>query len=112
MAVDAGVSCLQHCSDTQTLCSHGCVHHLHGAGIIVTKARRWPLMIDPQGQANRWIRNLEKERGLDVVKPMDKDLLRTLENGVRFGRAVLLENVGESLDASLEPVLLKQVLLL
>lgn len=66
-------------------------------------------MIDPQGQANRWIRNLERERGLDVVKPMDKDLLRTLENGVRFGRAVLLENVGESLDASLEPILLKQV---
>lgn len=28
--------------------------------------------------------------------------------GVRFGRAVLLENVGESLDASLEPILLKQ----
>lgn len=66
-------------------------------------------MIDPQGQANRWIRNLERERGLDVVKPMDKDLLRTLENGVRFGRAVLLENVGETLDASLEPILLKQV---
>ena len=27
---------------------------------------------------------------------------------MRFGRAVLLENVGESLDASLEPILLKQ----
>ena len=52
------------------------------AGIIVTKARRWPLMIDPQGQANRWIRNMEKETGLDVVKPLDKDLLRSLENGM------------------------------
>jgi hypothetical protein len=31
-----------------------------------------------------------------------------LHAGVRFGRAVLLENVGESLDASLEPILLKQ----
>lgn len=39
-------------------------------------------MIDPQGQANRWIRNMEKETGLDVVKPLDKDLLRSLENGV------------------------------
>jgi hypothetical protein len=65
-------------------------------------------MIDPQGQANRWIRNMERDRGLDVVKPVDKDLLRTLENGVRFGRAVLLENVGESLDAALESLLLKQ----
>ena len=77
-------------------------------GIIVSKARRWPLMIDPQGQANRWIKNMEKEAGLDVVKLSEKDFLRTLENGVRFGRAVLLENIGEALDAALEPVLLKQ----
>lgn len=77
-------------------------------GIIVSKARRWPLCIDPQGQANKWIKNMEKEAGLDVVKLSDKDFLRTLENGVRFGRAVLLENIAESLDAALEPVLLKQ----
>eukprot|EP00798_Chlamydomonas_sp_ICE-L_P022533 gene22533-29660_t len=77
-------------------------------GIIVSKARRWPLMIDPQGQANKWIKNMEKESGLDVIKLSDKDFLRTLENGVRFGRAVLLENIAESLDAALEPLLLKQ----
>ncbi|KAG2439747.1 hypothetical protein HYH02_010624 [Chlamydomonas schloesseri] len=77
-------------------------------GIIVSKARRWPLMIDPQGQANKWIKNMERESGLDVIKLSDKDFLRTLENGVRFGRAVLLENIGEALDAALEPLLLKQ----
>jgi dynein heavy chain len=38
----------------------------------------------------------------------DKNFLRTLENGVRFGRWVLLENIGEELDASLEPLLLQQ----
>lgn len=27
---------------------------------------------------------------------------------VRFGRAILLENIGETLDAALEPLLLKQ----
>ena len=78
------------------------------AGIIVSKARRWPLMIDPQGQANKWVKRMEKERGLDVVKLSDRDMLRTLETGVRFGRAVLLESVGEALDAALEPLLLKQ----
>ncbi|CAG9466771.1 unnamed protein product [Pedinophyceae sp. YPF-701] len=76
-------------------------------GIIVSKARRWPLMIDPQGQANKWIKNMEREK-LDVIKLSDKDFLRPLENGVRFGRAVLLENIGEELDAALEPLLLKQ----
>ena len=77
-------------------------------GIIVKKARRWPLMIDPQGQGNKWIRNKEKDHGLDQIKLTDKDYLRTLENAVRFGRAVLLENIFESLDAALEPILGKQ----
>ena len=26
-------------------------------GIIVKYSRKWPLMIDPQGQANKWIKN-------------------------------------------------------
>lgn len=77
-------------------------------GIIVSKARRWPLMIDPQGQANRWIKNSNRESGIDIIKLSDKDFLRTLENGVRFGRAVLLENIGEALEAALEPILLRQ----
>ncbi len=35
-------------------------------GIIVSRARRWPLMIDPQGQANKWIKNMEKKHKLEV----------------------------------------------
>ena len=46
--------------------------------------------------------------GMDVLRLSDKNFLRSLENGVRFGRWVLLENVGEALDATLEPVLLQQ----
>uniref|UniRef100_K3W7Q8 Uncharacterized protein n=1 Tax=Globisporangium ultimum (strain ATCC 200006 / CBS 805.95 / DAOM BR144) TaxID=431595 RepID=K3W7Q8_GLOUD len=82
-------------------------------GIIISRARRWPLLIDPQGQANRFIKNLGKdkqlcENGMDVVKQSDRNFLRSLENGIRFGKWVLLENVGEELDAALEPVLLQQ----
>ena len=29
-------------------------------GIIIEKSRRWPLMIDPQGQANKYIKNMGK----------------------------------------------------
>mmetsp|Transcript_6703 Transcript_6703/g.27190 ORF Transcript_6703/g.27190 Transcript_6703/m.27190 type:complete len:4341 (+) Transcript_6703:132-13154(+) len=78
-------------------------------GIIVAKARRWPLMIDPQGQANKWVKNMEKASNLQVIKLTDGDYLRTLENAIQFGLPVLLENVGEELDPSLEPLLLKQL---
>jgi dynein heavy chain len=44
-----------------------------------------------------------------VVKLTDGDYLRTLENAIQFGLPVLLENVMEELDPSLEPLLLKQI---
>ncbi|KAJ7552701.1 hypothetical protein O6H91_06G065600 [Diphasiastrum complanatum] len=79
-------------------------------GIIVANSRRWPLMIDPQGQANKWIRNMERERNLQIIKLTGGgEYVRVLENAIQFGLPVLLENVGEELDPSLEPVLLKQV---
>jgi len=76
--------------------------------ILVTRGRRWPLMIDPQEQANRWIRTRESKNGLKIVKLTDGGFLRTLENCIRIGMPVLLEDVGETLDPALEPVLLKQ----
>jgi dynein heavy chain, axonemal len=76
--------------------------------IIISKSRRWPLMIDPQGQASKWIKSMEKQKNLDIIKLTEKEFLRSLVNGVRFGKPILLENVGQELDPSLEPVLLKQ----
>lgn len=36
-------------------------------GIIVQYSRRWPLFIDPQGQANKWVKNMVR-RGPGVIK--------------------------------------------
>jgi len=77
-------------------------------GIILSNARRWPLCIDPQGQANKWIKSMESANAVETCKPSDKEFLRTLENAVRFGKPVVMENILESLDPSLEPILLKQ----
>lgn len=76
--------------------------------IIVTNSRRWPLMIDPQGQANKWVKNMEKAWNINVIRLAQHDYMRILESAIQFGQPVLLENVGEELDAALEPLLLKQ----
>ena len=59
-----------------------------------SNARRWPLMIDPQGQANKWVKNMERANNLHVIKLTDGDFVRTLENCIQFGTPVLLENIG------------------
>ena len=76
-------------------------------GIIVYNSRRWPLLIDPQGQANKWVKNMERENKLGVIKLSDTNYLRSLENAIQFGSPILIENVGEELDPILEPVLQK-----
>lgn len=50
-----------------------------------------------------------KQMGLTVCKLADKDLMRTVESAIRFGKAVLIENIGTELDPALDPVLLRQV---
>ena len=82
-------------------------------GIIMSKARRWPLLIDPQQQANKFIKKLgaqKFENGMDVVKLTDKNFVQTFENCIRFGKWILLEDVGEEVDPALEPILLQQII--
>ncbi len=80
-------------------------------GIIATRgsAKRWPLMVDPQGQANRWIKNMAKRENLQVIQTSMSNWKHVLENSIRFGQPVLLEGVTESLDPAIEPVLSRQV---
>ncbi|XP_039605580.1 dynein heavy chain 2, axonemal [Polypterus senegalus] len=78
-------------------------------GVIVTRGNRWPLMIDPQGQAQKWIKNMENSKGLKIIDLQMPDFMRTLENAIQFGSPVLLQNVQEELDPSLAPVLNKSV---
>lgn len=49
-------------------------------GIIIDKTKRWPLMIDPQSQANKFIKNLgsKHEEGINIVKTTEPNLMRTI----------------------------------
>ena len=57
-------------------------------GIILSTAERWVLMVDPQDIANRWIKTMEKQKNLTVLKQSDKDFLRSLENCIQFGTSL------------------------
>ena len=77
--------------------------------VIVSRCRRWPLLIDPQGQASKWVRKMENEK-LSVIDLKMKDFLRVLENAVSNGLPVLLQDIQEVIDPSLEPILSKSTI--
>ncbi|CDI82515.1 hypothetical protein EPH_0040020 [Eimeria praecox] len=77
-------------------------------GVLITKASKWPLIIDPQNQANRWIRKLKSSQ-ITVVDPESKSLLHILHLSVQTGRCVLLERLQTQIDPSLEPIITKNV---
>eukprot|EP00998_Keelungia_sp_KM082_P011718 NODE_7_length_4287_cov_44.299519_g6_i0.p1 GENE.NODE_7_length_4287_cov_44.299519_g6_i0~~NODE_7_length_4287_cov_44.299519_g6_i0.p1 ORF type:complete len:1396 (-),score=498.52 NODE_7_length_4287_cov_44.299519_g6_i0:98-3715(-) len=77
--------------------------------LIMTNARRWPLLIDPQGQANLWVKNMERNNKLVVLRPSESDYHKSIAAAISKGIPVLLENVDEEIDPILEPLLLKQV---
>lgn len=74
--------------------------------LILSNSRRWPLMIDPQIQANKWIRNSKGDKLL-VLRLSQNNYARKLEVGISQGLPVLIENVPEVLDPLLEPLLQK-----
>ncbi|XP_022235820.1 dynein heavy chain 2, axonemal-like [Limulus polyphemus] len=79
-------------------------------GIIVTQAHCCSLVVDPQGQAVKWIRNMEEKRELKVINQQQPDFLRVLEQAIRFGNPVLLENINEELDPALFPILTQSLI--
>jgi dynein heavy chain len=77
-------------------------------GILVTRGKRWPLIIDPQTQGNKWIKKHEEKNGLQLLKLTEPNVMRVMENCIRLGKALLLEDIAEEVDPSLEPILMKQ----
>ncbi len=79
--------------------------------IILENSDRWPLMIDPQLQANIWIKKMEEKNHIKVVKPtMDPKIMsRLLETSVSMGNPIIFEDANEAFDPMLEPLLGKQI---
>lgn len=57
----------------------------------------------------RWIRNMELENDIKISEMNNPNLMRIIENCIRLGLPVMIYNVQETLDPSLEPILLQQI---
>ena len=84
-------------------------------GILVTKSTRFPLLVDPQGQALSWILNKERENlptwnGQNVVHLSDPKLKDKLEFCMGDGKSLVVVGVEDEIDPMLDPVLEKEII--
>ena len=77
-------------------------------GIMVTRATRYPVLVDPQGQGINWLKNREQDNQLRVTSLNDKHFRNVLDDCLSFGKPMLIENIEEELDPVLDPVLEKR----
>ncbi|KAK8861127.1 hypothetical protein M9Y10_012822 [Tritrichomonas musculus] len=72
---------------------------------ITNSCQRWPLFIDPQFQGIKWIRNNQEENNLHVLRFGQDNFINTLVMAVENGESVLIENVEETFDPIIDPLL-------
>lgn len=72
--------------------------------IMLKRFKRFPLIIDPSGQATAFLTNEYRSRKLTVTSFLDEAFLKNLESALRFGNPLLIQDV-EHLDPIINPVL-------
>ena len=80
-------------------------------GILVTRSSRFPLLVDPQGQALGWITSREKDRVPQMsptVQLTDPKIKDKLEFALQEGKAFVVLGVEQEIDPLFDPVLGKQ----
>lgn len=79
-------------------------------GIIAIKARRFPLLIDPQSQGKVWIKNMEKQNNMIVTTLTNKYFRNHIEDSLNFGHPLIIEDTFEELDPCLDNLLDRNLL--
>uniref|UniRef100_T1JGT9 Dynein heavy chain, cytoplasmic n=1 Tax=Strigamia maritima TaxID=126957 RepID=T1JGT9_STRMM len=76
--------------------------------IMLKRFNRYPLVIDPSGQATEFIMNEFRERKITKTSFLDDSFRKNLESALRFGNPLLVQDV-ENYDPILNPVLNREL---
>jgi dynein heavy chain len=81
-------------------------------GILVTRSFRFPLLIDPQGQAISWICSYEESKmpNFGVTTFSNPRFRDQVEFSMSEGKSLIIAGVEQELDPLLTPVLEKQII--
>ena len=81
--------------------------------IMVTKSSRYPLLIDPQGQAGEWIKSREPDFEESIVPLIYNINDPKLKDGMKFplqeGKPLLIEGIENEVDPMFDPILEKRI---
>ena len=79
--------------------------------IIISHSFKWPLLVDPQSQAFKWISKmkLQDKSQLVMIKPGFEEFYAVVENALFLGHSLWIENIAETLDPVLIPLLNKDI---
>ena len=75
---------------------------------ILERFNRYPLIIDPAGQATEFIKNYYASKKLNSTSFTDPNFLKTLESALRFGYPILVQDV-EKIDPIMNSLLNKEI---
>ena len=75
---------------------------------ILQRFNRYPLIIDPAGQATEFIKQFYASKKLNSTSFTDSNFLKTLESALRFGYPILVQDV-EKIDPIMNSLLNKEI---
>jgi dynein heavy chain len=83
-------------------------HSLESA-VIVHNAHACPLLIDPQGTGLQWLLRAYAQRKLRQIAITSDTLLKELEEALRHTVPIVITNIEETVDRSLDPLILREL---
>ncbi|KAJ2996813.1 hypothetical protein HDV02_006191 [Globomyces sp. JEL0801] len=76
--------------------------------VMISKKQRYPLLIDPAGQALSFLQSFYKSRSIVTTSFRDISFLKSLESALRFGNPIIIQDV-EDYNPILNTVLNKEL---